>query len=583
MAVRIRTATAPLAIDAVARGVDNTGATDAAAALATIVASATDGTTVFLRPGTYMFSSATIVELPDGVILQGAGPSTRIVRAEWTKSSIIRASGTYTATAQTTLTVNAAKGARTLTVASTTGMAVGDWYILGADTKFTASGVAYKGEYVRIKSVDSGTAVTLWGRLRDDYTTATSAALRKVVMHEGGGVRDLAFDDVEPGVHPVGYVEARWARGFRVENVDCTGAGGMAIYLAACVDFHIKACTTLDQPDNTGTGLVGYGINVFGPSENGVVDGFVARRGRHAFTTTGGAAAYGVPRNITVSNGIASEMTAPAWDTHADGADIRFVNCTATGCIQDGFQLRCPDAAIIGGGVSFCGSGVRLVEDAHRARIGGGFHVREIHEGGISGQGHGIRLAAGGTMADIIIDGVTFQNIYNAPIHFAPSDGGVFTNEPDRTTIRNVTAIDGSTGGGFRGLVYVDDNIDPTNLLMMNVLAIKTASGSIRAVFEKVGTALAAGTFIDCYTRGITTSGILSGVATACVRRNVRRLDYADPMRIESGIFMTSKAGAIGDADFPAAPADGTVGGIDVTNHRIYVRSGGVWKYAALT
>lgn len=107
--------------------------------------------------------------------------------------------------------------------------------------------------------------------------------------------------------------------------------------------------------------------------------------------------------------------------------------------------------------------------------------------------------------------------------------------------------------------------------------------GDARAAATSAGTALAAGTFIDCYTRGITVSGILSGVANTCVRRNVRRLDYADPMRIESGIFMTSKAGAISDADFPSAPTDGTVGGIDVTNHRIYVRSGGVWKYATLT
>lgn len=47
-------------------------------------------------------------------------------------------------------------------------------------------------------------------------------------------------------------------------------------------------------------------------------------------------------------------------------------------------------------------------------------------------------------------------------------------------------------------------------------------------------------------------------------------------------IPLLQKAGAVGDADFAQAPANGTMG-LDTTNHRLYVRDGGAWKYAALT
>lgn len=49
-----------------------------------------------------------------------------------------------------------------------------------------------------------------------------------------------------------------------------------------------------------------------------------------------------------------------------------------------------------------------------------------------------------------------------------------------------------------------------------------------------------------------------------------------------SGAFQhKTKAGAPTDADFATAPADGTTV-VDTTNHRLYVRSGGAWKYTQL-
>lgn len=70
-----------------------------------------------------------------------------------------------------------------------------------------------------------------------------------------------------------------------------------------------------------------------------------------------------------------------------------------------------------------------------------------------------------------------------------------------------------------------------------------------------------------------TTDGTLDIGATGNRVRNVH---------VKSAVQLQTKASAIVDGDVAAA-ADGMIGGVDTTAHRLYVRSGGVWKYATLT
>ena len=60
---------------------------------------------------------------------------------------------------------------------------------------------------------------------------------------------------------------------------------------------------------------------------------------------------------------------------------------------------------------------------------------------------------------------------------------------------------------------------------------------------------------------------------------NVLKTD--DQFHAVGGITTMTKAGAPSDAD-TTLDADGTIV-LDTTNHRLYVRSGAAWKYAALT
>jgi hypothetical protein len=53
------------------------------------------------------------------------------------------------------------------------------------------------------------------------------------------------------------------------------------------------------------------------------------------------------------------------------------------------------------------------------------------------------------------------------------------------------------------------------------------------------------------------------------------------PSAVDQRVPLPTKAGAFTDADF-ADPVNG-LQGLDTTNHRLYMRSGGTWRYVALT
>jgi hypothetical protein len=61
----------------------------------------------------------------------------------------------------------------------------------------------------------------------------------------------------------------------------------------------------------------------------------------------------------------------------------------------------------------------------------------------------------------------------------------------------------------------------------------------------------------------------------------VRRIEELERAGVRATRVRT-KAGVPSDADFTVAPPNGTMM-LDTTNHRLYVRSGGTWRYATLT
>ncbi|AUI51841.1 hypothetical protein AC20117_14645 [Arthrobacter crystallopoietes] len=291
-----------------------------------------------------------------------------------------------------------------------------------------------------------------------------------------------------------------------------------------------------------------------------------------------------MPRALKVIGGAATEMTAAPWDTHPEGEGIEFVDCTAHNCRHAGFQLRAPDCRITGGEVSHAGSHVWVIGDAHRLVIDG-LLIQRITDTGSGSMGHGIRIAAGSAVADVVIKNPIIRETYYAPIVFTKSDAALGDNPPVRTVIDGVIAVDVATSDIYRGLVTVLDGVNPTQLTVLRSTIINaTTKGKARSLFFKDGATPHSGiTFVHCYTRGITQTALFVGAASPIVVRNCRRLDYADVQQVGSGISVLTKAGPLADADFPSGAVDGTIGGVDTTNHRLYIRSGGIWRYAQLT
>lgn len=98
---------------------------------------------------------------------------------------------------------------------------------------------------------------------------------------------------------------------------------------------------------------------------------------------------------------------------------------------------------------------------------------------------------------------------------------------------------------------------------------------------------------ITCDNDQTPSSGGIINFETACDWMHVRNVRWRNPATTGAvlvgspgrkllGDYLPHNAGAINDAFFPSVPANGTQG-IDETNHRLYVRENGSWKYAALT
>lgn len=78
----------------------------------------------------------------------------------------------------------------------------------------------------------------------------------------------------------------------------------------------------------------------------------------------------------------------------------------------------------------------------------------------------------------------------------------------------------------------------------------------------------------------VTSAGIIT-IGGDGTKQNKSQLQ-ADRIKALDGVVNETKAGIPVDGDFNVAAEDGLLV-VDTTNNRLYVRSGGAWKYAALT
>jgi hypothetical protein len=317
--------------------------------------------------------------------------------------------------------------------------------------------VRYRGEVVRVLSVDPGNQVTLHGMVRDVYRTADSAGVRKISYLTGVGIENLHILNPEPGKHVGSMVALRGVRDFVVDNVSMDGADGIGLRLDHCLDGQVTRIRARDFDDDTASGRLGYGLAVMRATENVIVSNCHWQNMRHAVTTGGRNNERGVPRNVMITDCSADLMSDYAFDTHVQGSGITFNSCSVTNSRRGGFHIRSPDTHVMQCQVNWSPVGVSVERCGHGSSVKGGVMRHLIRTEDIGGHGLHVRRAR-----RVLFDGVTVDGC---------SQNAVWQGAgTDETIIRNLTVInpnvDGvsrpaifqESGGAFAGTV-IDNNM----------------------------------------------------------------------------------------------------------------------------
>ena len=342
------------------------GATDDAAAIQDALddAGTAGGGVVYVPAGDYMLSSATLT-IPSGVTLRGDGPATRLLQGIWPTAaggsttggtSLINAAGSL-GTRLTCSTV-AAKVSVITGISSTTGIVAGDFILLSSQGVYW-SGYAtrYKGEIMRVKTVDSGTQLTVYGVTRDTYSTSPGVA--KLTMVSNVTLEDFAILNTAPAsTHATSFIGLKYTDRVRVNRLTLDKCDYTGVKVTTCNDTVVDGCSMRDFTDNTGQGQYGYGVMAELAVEGLVVTDCNFARLRHGFTTGGIGTQYGGPHNIVVANCVATEMTNSAYDTHQIGSAILLIGNSASGCQNAGITIRSRDTRVIGNSLSYCSDGI---------------------------------------------------------------------------------------------------------------------------------------------------------------------------------------------------------------------------------
>jgi hypothetical protein len=399
-------------------------------------------------------AAARTLWLPEGeVIVNGqvttTGQTTPVrVRGEGEgRSTIVQAAAsspvfapTGTTTANGTLPAGAARRDAALTLDSTDGLQQYD-YLKLLDPSAAVSGstdeepqtgnssrgtVGYPGEWVQIRSVDSSTVVSLYGRIGFAYTAGST--VRKASFIRGCDFRHFGFR-WDTTVTPNGFARAIILTNCldsAMSDLQFDKAQAAQIYVTSSLGWRVKDCNFIaaqDWEDVTAP----YNIVAGGASQSGLITGCRGRYGRHMLTVAGSTTDF-AGCHVLMADCIANYYHGASFDTHPGGRWIVFANCFAHNCYGDGFQIRGRDTTIINPQVNAAVRGVYIVDGASRCRVLGG-RLRHCDTGVEIADSDAVKIAG-----DLHIDEATTYGIRVAPVR-SPWIGEMQTFDVDNATI----------------------------------------------------------------------------------------------------------------------------------------------------
>lgn len=295
---------------------------------------------VLFAPGIY--TPAAAWDLPSGSAVKGS-PGTVIDLSTLGGEPAFRAVGT-TAGAAVALTVAAMEGSRTVTLASASTLAPGDWVKIYSTTPVSTAVPTTIGEIQRIRSI-SGNVLTFSDPVSRSYLTGASAAVQKLSLVSDVSVEGFRFIGVEASI-TTSYLGVKFdtCKNVSVRSCSFRFVHYAAIWLADTVFARVSDCHFEDAL-NVGTA---YGVAVLWASQDVTVSNCTSLRVRHAVTSGGGGSRPGTARRIAVSAFSASESIDSAFDAHPGCDYFSVTGCHILGGAGDGIisQGRC--ATIVG-------------------------------------------------------------------------------------------------------------------------------------------------------------------------------------------------------------------------------------------
>jgi len=332
------------------------------------------------------------------------------------------------------LTVNAAKGAHTLTVASTTGIVAGDWIYLARDVNIDAGATTrYDAEIHKVLSV-SATVVTLEDTIMEDYNTSTNSTFYEITWARSITISDLSFYDSRASASSISeQADAlfRFCKDLLIENVKFENMISASCGVQNCFDWWVINCLAEGPRETSAADGIRYGLYSLSANTNGTVIGFKGQRCRHTFTTNtvqGQTYGAGKRRNTKLIGCTSFNADTAGFDTHESDIGISFNGCGATGGYfgnvttdAKGFNTRSPtnftDCWIEGplayGMVIFNNNdsvGTDTIPGGDRTSI---VNCRINNVIQASGVGKGIRIGGSSTSnrSSIIISNCQFYNV----------------------------------------------------------------------------------------------------------------------------------------------------------------------------
>lgn len=345
-------------------GATGDGVTDDSAS---IQAAVNASLTVHFPAGNYLVRRK--VDLRSGSSLNGDGAAT--LKTDGT-SYILSAVGRIGS--RHSLRSDVKRGDIKISASSTTGSSYksAGGYFLQSDKLPLGHAVHRSGELGVVSSVNQD-EVHVAGSVLADYSVTDKAMAAPVAFVENISIRGLRLSNDNYASNPTRATSAliylEFVRDFRISECALQKNNSSGIAVFNCVSGVI-ADNTIGQLHDSGSGILGYGVQIGFSSQNITVSGNTFTECRHAVTTGTGTKAsrtpnYGVSRGLAIVGNSISNCSHSGLDTHEDSDGVTISGNTVIACKPVGIHVRSYRSSICGNTITACaGKAIRIAKTA---------------------------------------------------------------------------------------------------------------------------------------------------------------------------------------------------------------------------